>query len=97
MYIGVAKWILAGMVAGVANGITLQADSGSSLKSAAKTVAANMMSYYTGNLPGDNPGNLPQPYYWWEAGAMFMHMVDYYYCQFCPPCANTVCRSGRLT
>ena len=38
-----------------------------------------MMKYYTGNNTGDVPGNLPQPYYWWEAGAMFGAMVDYYY------------------
>ena len=37
------------------------------------------MSYYTGNNTGDVPGNLPDPYYWWEAGAMFMLMVDYWY------------------
>lgn len=38
-----------------------------------------MMSYYTGNNTGDVPGNLPNPYYWWEAGAMFGAMVDYWY------------------
>lgn len=38
-----------------------------------------MMKYYTGNRTGDVPGNLPDPYYWWEAGAMFGGMVDYWY------------------
>ena len=40
-----------------------------------------MMSYYTGNKT-DNKGNvglLPNPYYWWEAGAMWGAMVDYWY------------------
>ena len=37
------------------------------------------MKYYSGNETGDVPGNLPQPYYWWEAGAVFGGMVDYYY------------------
>jgi mannan endo-1,6-alpha-mannosidase len=37
------------------------------------------MSYYTGNHTGDVPGNLPSPYYWWEAGAMFMTLVNYWY------------------
>jgi len=37
------------------------------------------MKYYTGNNTGDNPGNLPSPYYWWEAGAMFGTMVEYWY------------------
>ena len=37
------------------------------------------MSYYTGNQPGNeaNIGLLPEPYYWWEAGAMFMSMINY--------------------
>lgn len=38
-----------------------------------------MMKYYTGNNTGDVAGNLPDPYYWWEAGAMFGVMVDYWY------------------
>ena len=38
-----------------------------------------MMSYYTGNHTGDNPGNLPSPYYWWEAGSMFGTMIEYWY------------------
>lgn len=38
-----------------------------------------MMHYYTGNRTGDVPGNLPDPYYWWEAGAMFGAMIDYWY------------------
>ena len=37
---------------------------------AAGTVAYDLMTYYTGNRTGDTPGNLPDPYYWWEAGAM---------------------------
>lgn len=37
------------------------------------------MKYYTGNRTGDVPGNLPAPYYWWEAGAMFGEMVEYWY------------------
>jgi mannan endo-1,6-alpha-mannosidase len=38
-----------------------------------------MMQYYTGDQPGDVPGNIPAPYYWWEAGAMFGAMVEYWY------------------
>ncbi|PSR74963.1 glycoside hydrolase family 76 protein [Coniella lustricola] len=37
-----------------------------------------MMGWYTGNHTGDTPGNLPSPYYWWEAGAMFGVLVDYW-------------------
>ena len=37
------------------------------------------MSYYKGNTTGQIPGLLPGPYYWWEAGAMFGAMIDYWY------------------
>lgn len=50
-----------------------------SVRNAAAQVAYGMMVYYTGNNTGDVPGNLPSPYYWWEAGAFFMTMVEYWY------------------
>lgn len=59
--------------------ITLDMSSIESIKQAAGTIAANMMQYYTGNQYGQTPGLLPGPYYWWEAGAMFGAMVDYWY------------------
>ena len=59
--------------------VTLDISNVDSIKVAAKAVAANMMSQYTGSNPGDIPGNLPAPYYWWEAGAMFGAMIDYWY------------------
>ncbi|KAJ5094647.1 Six-hairpin glycosidase [Penicillium angulare] len=59
--------------------IQLNVENDESIKRAAKLVAKNMMSYYTGNRPGDNPGNLPDPYYWWEAGAMFSSLIDYWF------------------
>lgn len=36
------------------------------------------MTYYTGNQTGQVPGLLPQPYYWWEAGAMFGQLIHYW-------------------
>ena len=38
-----------------------------------------MVKYYHGNESGGTPGILPQPYYWWEAGAMFGSLIDYWY------------------
>ncbi|KAE8420298.1 glycosyl hydrolase family 76-domain-containing protein [Aspergillus pseudocaelatus] len=38
-----------------------------------------MLSHYTGMNPGGTPGVLPPPYYWWEAGAMFNALIDYWY------------------
>ena len=46
-----------------------------SIKTAAATIAYDMMKYYTGNTTG-SVGLLPKPYYWWEAGAMWGGMVD---------------------
>lgn len=37
------------------------------------------MKYYAGNQTGQIPGLLPGPYYWWEAGAMFGSLIDYWY------------------
>ncbi|KAG2418942.1 hypothetical protein HFD88_002045 [Aspergillus terreus] len=59
--------------------ISLDLESKESLKKAAETAAAGMLQYYTGYRPGDVPGNLPDPYYWWEAGAMFGALVEYWY------------------
>lgn len=37
------------------------------------------MSLYNGNETGVGvPGNLKAPYYWWEAGAMMMSLIDYW-------------------
>ena len=60
--------VLAGQ--GTDGAITLDLTSKDSIKAAASTIAFDLMSYYTGNNTGDVPGNLPDPYFWWEAGAM---------------------------
>lgn len=50
-----------------------------SIKQAASTVAFEMVSYYYGNESNGIPGLLGDPYYWWEAGAMFSSLIDYWY------------------
>lgn len=61
------------MLAGQANAVVvLDLNSDTSIRNAAATVAFDMMTTYTGNRTGDTPGNLPDPYYWWEAGAMYV-------------------------
>jgi len=49
-----------------------------SIKNAAAIAANGLVAWYNGNETGGTPGNLPAPYYWWEAGAMFMSLVDYW-------------------
>jgi hypothetical protein len=50
-----------------------------SIRSTAKAISTNLRKIYTGDRPGDVPGNLPDPYYWWECGAMFNAFIDYWY------------------
>jgi len=59
--------------------VDLDISSPDSIKQTAKSLSANLRKYYTGDNPGDTPGNLPDPYYWWECGAMFNAFVDYWY------------------
>ncbi|KAK5991121.1 Mannan endo-1,6-alpha-mannosidase DCW1 [Cladobotryum mycophilum] len=58
---------------------TLDPDSTESITSIAKQMTQDMLSFYNGDKPGGTPGLLPQPYYWWEAGAMMGALVDYWY------------------
>lgn len=72
--------LAAPLVAQLCHAIDLNLDDPNSIKDAAKTAAQGMMKWYTGNsAPGGVPGLLPGPYYWWEAGAMFGAMIDYWY------------------
>ncbi|OAA55246.1 Mannan endo-1,6-alpha-mannosidase [Niveomyces insectorum RCEF 264] len=67
-----------------ASALDVDLNSPESIKQAAKLVAANLLSYYHGDEPGHTPGILPGPppdgdYYWWEAGAMWGTLVDYWH------------------
>ncbi|KAI2470257.1 glycoside hydrolase family 76 protein [Annulohypoxylon bovei var. microspora] len=67
------------LLAGLTNAIQVDLSSEDSIKQASSTVAFGLLKYYTGNNTGDTPGNLPDPYFWWEAGAMFGTLVDYWF------------------
>ena len=58
---------------------SLDLQSQASLKAAASTLAYGTVQPYTGNQTGGIPGNLPAPYYWWEAGAWCGILIDYWY------------------
>lgn len=62
-----------------AGAIELDVKNRDSIIKAAGVAAAGLRKWYTGDRPGDVPGNLPDPYYWWECGAMFNAFVDYWY------------------
>ncbi|KAI1500650.1 glycosyl hydrolase family 76-domain-containing protein [Biscogniauxia marginata] len=57
----------------------LDVQSTDSIKSISQQIAQDLMTFYTGNQPGQIPGLLPDPYYWWEAGALMGALVDYWY------------------
>ncbi|KAJ3485543.1 hypothetical protein NLG97_g6792 [Lecanicillium saksenae] len=67
------------MLASPATALTVDLSSDSSIKDTASTIAYGLLKYYHGNTTGGIPGLLPGPYYWWEAGAMFGHLIDYWY------------------
>ncbi|KAI1812916.1 glycoside hydrolase family 76 protein [Poronia punctata] len=59
-------------------------DSNEDILAASKTLAYDLMSYYHGNESGQTPGILPGPppagdYYWWEGGALWGTMIDYWH------------------
>nr|POE51124.1 mannan endo-1,6-alpha-mannosidase dcw1 [Quercus suber] len=59
--------------------VNLDLDDPQTIKDAAATVAYGMVKYYHGNESGQTPGILPPPYYWWECGAMFNSLINYWY------------------
>jgi mannan endo-1,6-alpha-mannosidase len=66
--------------------MSLANDFEASIKEAAKVIAADLMNYYDGNQPGRIPGILPGPpdsgrgpYYWWQGGALWGTMIDYWH------------------
>ncbi|ROT35446.1 hypothetical protein SODALDRAFT_66296 [Sodiomyces alkalinus F11] len=66
------------------NGFTVAYDldpsSPDSVRSVSRSIAEDLMSLYHGHRPGQTPGLLPDPpYYWWEAGALMGAMIDYWY------------------
>lgn len=73
-----AAAVALGLFGNVATSLTFELNNEQSTKEVAATIAYGLTKFYTGNNTGDTPGNLPDPYFWWEAGAMFGTLVDYW-------------------
>jgi hypothetical protein len=59
----------------------LDVSSPDSIRSAASTIAHGLMNYYQNNktdTPEASIGTLPHPLYWWEAGAVWGGLIDYW-------------------
>lgn len=74
----IAPWVLLLCCCGLL-AIELDAHSDVSIRSAAKTVARGLMNWYNPREPGNVVGKFGHPYYWWQAGAAWGIMVDYWY------------------
>jgi len=63
--------------------IALNPGDQSNVKSTARLLADSCMAFYDGNQPGKIPGLLPPSavgdYNWWQAGALWGQMIEYWY------------------
>ena len=78
--------LLVAALAGAANAaLNVDLNSPASIKAAARRVVDEMMGrWYTGNQTGQTPGILPGPppggpYYWWQGGALWGTLIDYWH------------------
>ncbi|KAL1882092.1 hypothetical protein VTK73DRAFT_2501 [Phialemonium thermophilum] len=82
-YVTMAAWAALGLFAlrspHAAAAIDVNLDSMDSIKTTAKTLAQDMLTWYNGDKPGGTPGLIPPPYYWWEGGALMGALIDYWY------------------
>ncbi|KAL2064631.1 hypothetical protein VTL71DRAFT_3768 [Oculimacula yallundae] len=59
-------------------GLELDVKNDASIKSTASSIASIMVGFYNGNETGETPGILPEPYFWWNAGAMWDTLIQYW-------------------
>ncbi|KAI1421338.1 glycosyl hydrolase family 76-domain-containing protein [Xylaria sp. FL1777] len=75
-FLSLAHFLVSGT--GVLAGLTVDVDDAASVKKAAALVAEDLMSFYTGEIPGLLPGPPPDgDYYPWTGGALWASMLDY--------------------
>lgn len=69
----------------LAAAIQIDVNNTNSVKAASRTLAFGVQSWYHNNVsgtPATAVGTLPAPFYWWEAGAVWGGMVDYWACKY---------------
>ncbi|KAF5127001.1 hypothetical protein DV495_002983 [Geotrichum candidum] len=66
-------------LASVALAIEMDFTNTTSINAGLALLAKGLMDYYNGNDTGQTPGMFSNPYYWWEAGAAWGSMIDYWY------------------
>ncbi|KAF5093405.1 hypothetical protein D0Z03_002427 [Geotrichum reessii] len=60
-------------------GLQIDFSNTASINSGLALLAKGLMDYYNGNDTGKSPGMFSDPYYWWEAGAAWGSMLDYWF------------------
>ncbi|KAL9132445.1 MAG: hypothetical protein Q9175_006379, partial [Cornicularia normoerica] len=60
------------------NAISFDITNPASIKNASSIVAKDVLNYYHVTDPGQTPGIFGQPYFWWEAGAVWGSLIDYW-------------------
>jgi mannan endo-1,6-alpha-mannosidase len=58
--------------------LKLDITSSSSIKQASSTIVKNLLTFYPNNQKGFIPGLLPKPYFWWQSGALWGELVEYW-------------------
>lgn len=76
--------ISAALAAPAWGALTADLSDAASIKAAARTALDDLLTFYHGDEPGQIPGILPGPppagpYYWWQGGAMWGTLVDYWH------------------
>ncbi|KAJ9635166.1 hypothetical protein H2201_003299 [Coniosporium apollinis] len=65
----------------LSHAIALDLDDSASIRAVAKTYAHGLLQMYPGNqsgIPASEVGIFPKPHYWWEAGAVWGGVIDYW-------------------
>lgn len=63
----------------VAQAVSLDVKSKDSVNAATALIAKGLMDYYQGNKYGGTVGMMTAPYYWWEAGAAWNGILEYWF------------------
>lgn len=63
----------------VVNALDIDFSDTESINAGLGLVAEGLMNYYNGNDSGQTPGMFTHPYYWWQAGAAWNSMLDYWF------------------
>ncbi|KAK9321330.1 glycoside hydrolase [Lipomyces orientalis] len=71
--------LLCGTLFHRARAIEIDVNNVDSIKHAAWVFSHGVMDYYNGNQTGGTLGKFSWPYYWWEAGAAWGSMLDYWF------------------